>query len=317
VAAERRSSSRRRSSSHSSHGNASANNKQVAFDQVMIREFQRRHGGSSTVPDEGFIPLGLDWRYEDTKSIALDLYEERRRLEGRASTRSIDVVPMSERWRKLERSDSRAPLELQASARRSAQEIEAIRRSRHFHNRGCNCAGSCRTGACPCFARGDECFHKICACRACDNKLTAAPADEDDDPPLSRRLSQATADLPVRAPSHRKDPETPPPAEKPSQLRRRATPARGMKPQERVFEEVSDDDEGTDGDSSASVVDAAAPAPAASVTTSSVRVRRRKAKKSGHHDDTSNTTKKTKTKSKSKKSKSERADEKREKSTVK
>jgi hypothetical protein len=292
-----------------------AHNKQVAFDQVMIREFQRRHGGSSTVPDEGFIPLGLDWRFEDTKGIALDLYEERRRLEGRASTRANDVVPMSERWRKLERSDSRTPLELQASARRSAQEIEAIRRSRHFHNRGCNCAGSCRTGACPCFARGDECFHKICACRACDNKLTAAPADEDDDPPLSRRLSQATADLPVRAPSHRKDPETPPPTEKPSQLRRRATPARGMKPQERVFEEASDDDDENDGeaegDSSASVVDAAAPAPAASVTTSSVRVRRRKAKKSDHHDDKTTKTKTRKTKTKSKKSsKSERADEK-------
>ena len=38
---------------------------------------------------------------------------------------------MAERWRKLESGEERPSLELQSSARRSAQEIEAIRRSRY------------------------------------------------------------------------------------------------------------------------------------------------------------------------------------------
>jgi hypothetical protein len=74
----------------------------VRFADVQVREFRRRHGGSSTVPEgmaaatcdigthtlarslrsslivsplilvEGYIPLGLSWRHEDMKPKNLD-----------------------------------------------------------------------------------------------------------------------------------------------------------------------------------------------------------------------------------------------------
>jgi len=202
---------------------------------------------------------------------------------------------MQERWRKLEKADARPALELQASARRSAQEIEAIRRSRNFHNRGCQCrVGACRADACPCFARGDECFYKICSCFNCANRLvvsadaTDATTDDhtdDDHPPLSRRLSQAAADLPVRTASpvvvssaslvvpstvtHVSSSSSAPPPK----LRRRPTPARGMAPQSQVFAELDDQSNSSD--------PPAAPAAATASSSSQAvkkRVKRRKDK---------------------------------------
>lgn len=294
--------SQRRETERKRSGRRSSSSKRgVQFDAVQVREYQRRHGGSSTVPDVGYLPLGLDWRYEDAKAVSLEQYEQRRRLEGRVSSRSLDVVPMQERWRKLEKADARPALELQASARRSAQEIEAIRRSRNFHNRGCQCrAGACRIDACPCFARGDECFYKICSCFNCANRLVVSADatdatttldndDDDDDPPISRRLSQAAADLPVRTSSLTPIGGASSPATlavpsstangSPPKLRRRPTPARGMAPQSQVFDEVDREADHSDaaGSSDSPV------APAAAAKASKTRVKRRKDK--SHKDD--------------------------------
>ena len=116
--------------------------------------------------EEGFVALGLGWEYEDNAPEDINDYEGRRFLEGRLPGAQLDIIPMAERWKRLERTEVRPTLELQASARRSAQEIEALRRSRVHNNKGCMCnEGDCRSNGCPCFEKGEECFWKICRCR--------------------------------------------------------------------------------------------------------------------------------------------------------
>eukprot|EP01091_Cochliopodium_minus_P015541 TRINITY_DN5565_c0_g1_i2.p1 TRINITY_DN5565_c0_g1~~TRINITY_DN5565_c0_g1_i2.p1 ORF type:complete len:243 (-),score=60.96 TRINITY_DN5565_c0_g1_i2:186-914(-) len=146
------------------------NKKTVMFSKVYVRDYERKHGGSSGVPRKGGYPLGLSWEYNKEEEFELKKYQK---LIEKKKDRGLYMI--SERKRKeilektVEDEDEMEEME------KVKKELEKTRKTRE--DVGCNCCSQtsrnlCGTKYCFCFKNGLECDVDSCFCDSdcCKNK---------------------------------------------------------------------------------------------------------------------------------------------------
>jgi len=145
-----------------------ARRKSVGFNDVEVREYERRHGGGGGVPYNGAYPLGLGWTVAATHKEQLQDFE-RRRSGVRHASEALPRVDEHHRKMLLESADQRPALERAASYVAVRRELQSLRDARDAVGCGCRDTGGdgcicSKETHCPCFDNQLECCIETCKC---------------------------------------------------------------------------------------------------------------------------------------------------------
>jgi len=144
--------------------------KKVSFQEVEVRQYNRRHGGGGGVPSAGAYPLGLDWSFENVEKYPLAKFEEMR-AETRQDIKVLQPLTVNQRKKLLKKADKRSKLVRAGSYLEQESAIKALKQSRQGIGCECENGAQCKTETCHCFKNELQCDSSACNCETelCSN----------------------------------------------------------------------------------------------------------------------------------------------------